>query len=370
MQDYLNESFREGVNTLISILQEVAMTTCYVLVPLAYLKIINDLRNSAAPNPLIVVGKFLKPTILFLLILSYSQWTDLTLKLIFSVSDYVEGSYQERISSDRRFTNEKGETIDPWLHYHNLLVKARAKENTKLGNIQSEWEKLSPDQQEARNDEFWQKLEAEAESQPSWIGQQISSSLIQFFDWLMEGAYFVILLILEKFQEGLIAILLAIGIMAIMISFIPGREQSLDTFLTYLMSIALWSLLLTVVKVFYNASLNGEILKLEAMVNGSGNTVDYMEVVIEYVANAIVIIMLYLMIPVMVGFIMVKSSGSEVFSKMIGLGSAGTAAAMSYGKMAGGAITSPTGIVRSTASNIASGAQSIGGALQNLAKRN
>jgi hypothetical protein len=337
MEFYLGEGYQAGAGMLVSIMQELAGIVGIPLALLAYLKIINELKSSPASNMMLALGRFLKPTIIFLLVGTFSQWTDLIGGAVYYITDYVDSEYAERMASNKKFVDERGEPIDPWLYYQNTMIKARERENNKAASIIEAYENLPDDQKtEAVTKQYAEKFKKEIDEDPSYIGQQINSAIFSFVDWFIEGAYFVVNLVIQKVQEALLAFLMAVGILGLLISLIPNREGSFDTWLTYFLSIQLWSVSLVILKVYYNASIIGEIDKLEKMINQGGTTLNYMGASFEYVANCIAYILLFCSVPVLVGFYMVKTGGAEVFSKIIGMTSAGTAAASSYGGSAAG----------------------------------
>lgn len=370
MEEYFGESFQAGVSTLTQIIQEVAYVIAGGVALIYYVQKINEIRQKGSYNMLSVLPVLLKPTVIFFLIITFTAWTDILGKCIFYIPEYIKGRYAE-ISEDQRreFMDAEGNVVDPWLHYQELAAKIRNQKSNQMTDLamsaNDQLTRLREQQEKAREDGDQEAAEAygqqydqlnnstmdqlrELDDQtPSLIGEAIRNSVMWLFNWCVDGSYFLIVLVLEKIQEALLAFCLATGVIALLFSLIPGREGSFDTWLTYFIAIQFWTVVLTIVHVFYNASIIGHIKEMEGLLTnmsaGKPMNTDFFSMTIEYVANCISYIIIFISVPGLIQIFISKSGGSEMFSRFISQTTAGAGMVKAAGATATGYLTKAGG---------------------------
>lgn len=231
-----------------------------------------------------IAKEFLRPVIIGVLIFSFSWWTDFIGGFLYTMPKYLTEEFSE--TTGATFSNDRGETISPWEKYQDIMSNYR---ETQLRLYYEQGIELKDD---------------------GYIAESAKSTLIWIFDLLMEGIYFIVVLVLEKVQEALLSFIMTVGIFALMLSYIPGYEKSVDKWFSYFLSIQLWSVSTVIIKIFYDASIVNEIQNLEiALAAGSLKSLHGYGHMVNYIANCVSYVLLFISVPFLSTIFIEKRGG-------------------------------------------------------------
>lgn len=125
---------------------------------------------------------------------------------------------------------------------------------------------------------------------------------------------------------------------------------------------------MVILNVFFNAAVVYEVQRLADFDNVSMSGAEYWYSMVKYIGMCVTFVLLYISVPFLTHIFMNKVGGGEFFSKLIGLGTAGTAAIMKGGKqLASGGGSLGSGIIAG-GSIATSGISSMVSSFKNLSK--
>lgn len=309
MENYFTGGSWEGLQFLLDIVLDFARIAILSLLMLSAGRAVYKWIGNKTPSAGSIIKEFLKPTLFGVLIFSFSYWTDFVGEFLYATPKFFEEQYEVKKQAFG-FVDESGNTIPAWIKYQNVMFEYRElqRKQTRAGDN-------------------------------SWAVEQMQSTIIFIFDMLVEGLFFVIKLVIDKIQEAILSFVMATGVIALMFSYFPGFDKSFDKWMGYFIAVQLWSLTLVILKIFYDASIISEINRLEsALAAGSIRDFRGFSYMINYIANCITYVLMFIMVPFLTTIFMEKGSGAEFLTKMVGLATAGTSVVASAGKgmMAGG----------------------------------
>ncbi len=327
MELYFTGGSWDGLQFLLEIVLQFARIAILALLTISAVRAIYKWIGDKTLSVGAIVKEFLKPALYGVLIFSFTYWTDFVGEFLYYTPKFFEEEYQAK-KAELEFVDENGKVIMAWEKYQNLMIQYRE------------------DQREAQR----------RSGDNSWAIEEAQSAIIFVFDMLVEGLFFVIKLVIVKIQEAILGFIMATGVIALMFSYFPGYEKSFGKWFGYFLGVQLWSLTLVILKIFYDASIISEIHRLEQAL-AAGNITDFrgFSYMINYIANCVTYVLMFIMVPFLTAIYMEKGGGAEFLTKVVGLATAGTSMAVSGGKTLAGGLAQVGGLARSqgvTSSNM------------------